>query len=115
MARQFASGMLLLKAVHDCHPRACRGIALLHPKAMPATAGYVYMMAGRNKALYIGVTSNLERRLWQHRTEETGSKFVKGYGLMNLVWFEQFASMRDTIACEKKLKGWRREKESRID
>jgi putative endonuclease len=77
---------------------------------MSSKTGYVYMMAGRNKALYIGVTSNLEQRLWEHHKGDTSSKFAKAYGLMNLVWFEEFSNMRDAIACEKKLKGWRREK-----
>jgi putative endonuclease len=57
--------------------------------------------------VYIGITNNIARRLNQHRRGEAGS-FTKRYHLNRLVWIEHFRNVRDAIACEKKLKGWRR-------
>lgn len=71
--------------------------------------GYsVYILASRrNGTLYVGVTNDLSRRVWQHR-EGTGSGFTKKYGVTMLVWYEHFDQVLDAIACEKKLKRWRR-------
>jgi putative endonuclease len=69
---------------------------------------YVYILASRrNGTLYVGVTNDLARRVWQHR-EGTGSLFTKKYGVTKLVWYEHFHQIVDAIACEKKLKRWRR-------
>jgi len=68
----------------------------------------VYILASRrNGTLYVGVTNDLSRRVWQHR-EGAGSKFAKKYGVTMLVWYEHFHRIDDAIACEKKLKRWRR-------
>jgi putative endonuclease len=55
--------------------------------------------------LYIGVTSNLEGRVWQHINGE-GSKFVKKYRLFDLIYFEYFEQITDAINREKQLKNW---------
>jgi len=69
----------------------------------------VYMMASRQHGtLYIGVTSDLNRRIWEHR-EGVGSKFVKRYGCTRLVWFEVHVSMVVAIQREKSLKRWPRD------
>jgi putative endonuclease len=57
--------------------------------------------------LYIGITNNISSRLYQHRFGEVEG-FTKRYNLSRLVWVEHFRSVNDAIACEKKLKGWRR-------
>jgi putative endonuclease len=57
--------------------------------------------------LYVGVTNNINRRLYQHRFGEVEG-FTKHYRLNRLVWVEHFRNVNDAIACEKKLKGWRR-------
>jgi putative endonuclease len=77
---------------------------------MGATGSYyVYILAsGRHGTLYIGVTSNLRIRLEQHRAGR-GSKFVKQYGVLRLVYVEEFSSPQEAIAREKQLKNWRRE------
>jgi len=65
----------------------------------------VYLMANRrNGALYVGVTSNLVRRVWQHR-EGAFEGFTKRYGCKLLVWFEPHATMLGAIAREKQIKG----------
>ena len=69
----------------------------------------VYMMAsGHYGTLYIGVTSNLNRRIWEHR-EGVGSSFVKRHQCTRLVWFEVHVSMIQAIQREKSLKRWPRD------
>jgi putative endonuclease len=68
---------------------------------------WTYILASRSRRLYIGVTSNLLRRLHQHRTEPSG--FCARYRTVRLVYFESASNPSDAIAREKQLKGWRRE------
>ena len=70
----------------------------------------VYMMANRkNGAIYIGVTSNLPGRAWQHREGVTDG-FTKRYGCKLLVWFEMQEDMEQAILREKQLKAGSRKK-----
>lgn len=69
----------------------------------------VYMMAsGQHGTIYIGVTSNLLRRVYAHR-EGLMPGFTKKYGCRRLVWFEAFTSMEAAIHREKSLKRWPRD------
>ena len=69
----------------------------------------VYILAShRNGTLYIGVTSKLLQRLYQHRAGLIDG-FTKDYGVKRLVWFEQGASMEEAIRREKQLKKWQRQ------
>jgi len=69
----------------------------------------VYMLASRPYGtLYIGVTSNLIGRLWQHRSGEVKG-FTSRYGVHRLVRFELFGEMTGAIAREKQLKRWHRQ------
>ena len=69
----------------------------------------VYMMAsGQHGTLYIGVTSDLNRRAWEHR-EGVIAGFTKRYGCTRLVWFEVHVSMIAAIQREKSLKRWPRD------
>lgn len=68
----------------------------------------VYILASkRNGTLYVGVTSDLVRRVWQHRNDELDG-FTKKYRVHQLVYFELFADMSSAIAREKAIKKWRR-------
>jgi putative endonuclease len=68
----------------------------------------VYLFASQpNGTLYIGVTSDLVKRVWQHR-EGLAEGFTLTYGVKTLVWFEQHESMEAAIGREKALKKWRR-------
>jgi len=70
--------------------------------------GSVYIMAsGRNGTLYIGVTSDLMRRVWQHRTHAVPG-FATRYAVDRLVWYETGGSIAGAIAREKAIKKWRR-------
>ena len=68
----------------------------------------VYILANRkNGTLYIGVTSDLIKRVWQHRMDFMEG-FTKKYRLHRLVFFEYHKTMRDAILREKQLKKWKR-------
>ena len=70
----------------------------------------IYMMAsGRNGTIYVGVTSDLPRRAWEHR-EGTINGFTKRYGCQLLVWFETADTMDVAIAREKQIKAGSRAK-----
>jgi putative endonuclease len=73
-----------------------------------APHGYVYILASkRNGTLYIGVTSNMTKRLWQHQNNSFKG-FTQQYGVKTLVHMEQYPSMDQAIAREKAMKKWRR-------
>lgn len=68
----------------------------------------VYMPASkRNGTLYIGVTSDLVKRIWEHRNSMVDG-FSKRYGVHTLVWYEVHGSMESAIEREKRLKDWKR-------
>lgn len=69
----------------------------------------VYMLASQPRGtLYIGITSELMGRLWQHR-EEALPGFTKRHAVKRLVWFEMHATMESAILREKQLKNWHRQ------
>jgi putative endonuclease len=85
---------------------------------MPATGSnrryWVYMMANKpNGTLYVGVTSSIERRAWEHRTGAIAG-FTKQYGLKRLVYFEAYRDVSKAIAREKEIKGWLRAKKTAL-
>ena len=68
-----------------------------------------YILASqRPGTIYVGVTSNLIRRLWQHR-EEVMPGFTTAHGVKRLVRYEQFGTMELAISREKQLKRWHRQ------
>lgn len=68
----------------------------------------VYILANRrNGTLYVGVTSDLSGRIWQHKSGLVEG-FSKCYGSHQLVWYEVHESMYSAITREKSIKGWRR-------
>ena len=68
----------------------------------------VYLLASRYRGtLYVGVTSDLVQRIWQHR-QGLVEGFTQRYGVHMLVWFEQHATMLDAIARGKRIKEWKR-------
>jgi len=71
-------------------------------------AYFVYILAsGRNGTLYTGVTSDIGRRMWEHRSGEVEG-FSKRYRVHRLVHVEAFDQVENAIAREKALKKWRR-------
>jgi putative endonuclease len=70
---------------------------------------FVYILSSRSRVLYVGVTSDLAKRVWQHRNHVFAG-FSAQYNVTRLVHFEQTSEVREAIAREKEIKGWRREK-----
>jgi putative endonuclease len=71
--------------------------------------GWLYMMADRYRGtIYTGVTADIARRAYQHRTEG-GSRFVQKYKLLRLVYAEPYERIEEAIAREKAIKEWRRQ------
>lgn len=77
---------------------------------------YVYMMSSNsNKALYIGVTNDLVRRVREHKNGISGG-FTLKYSCHKLVYYESFSDIEQSIGREKVLKGWKRfRKDALID
>ena len=68
----------------------------------------VYILASqRNGTLYIGVTSNLVQRIWQHK-EGAVEGFTKKHNVKLLAWYEQHETMESAISREKAMKEWKR-------
>jgi putative endonuclease len=73
--------------------------------------GYIYIMTNKNRTtLYIGVTSDIERRVKQHKDHSYKNSFTHKYNLEYCIYFESFMSIEEAIAREKELKGWSRKK-----
>ncbi len=71
---------------------------------------FVYIMTNKyNTVLYTGVTNNLQRRVWEHKTGR-GSKFTSKYRITKLVYYEETDDIRAAIAREKQIKGGSRAK-----
>ena len=75
---------------------------------------YVYILASVNKVLYIGITRDLGKRLIEHLSGLHPHSFVTQYKVTRLVYCEEFTDVRQAIAREKQLKGWRRSKKVRL-
>ena len=70
--------------------------------------GYVYILASkRNGTLYVGITSDLVRRVWEHREGATPG-FTSKYDVKLLVWYERHDEIESAILREKAIKKWRR-------
>ena len=75
---------------------------------------YVYILTNQsNTTLYIGVTNNLQRRIYEHKNELIDG-FTKRYKLHKLVFFEETNDVNSAIAREKQLKHWTREKKNKL-
>ncbi len=75
---------------------------------MPKTY-YVYIMSNYSHRLYIGMTNDLARRVYEHKNKLV-SGFSSRYDLTHLVYYEVFGTSLEAIAREKQLKGWLRSK-----
>ena len=68
---------------------------------------YVYILSNASRTLYVGVTNDLVRRVWEHKEKKTPG-FTAKYNVTQLVYFEEAAHPQVAIAREKELKGWLR-------
>src|SRR3990167_6274864 len=70
---------------------------------------YVYILSNTSRTLYIGVTNNLERRMYEHKNKLIRG-FTEKYNITRLIYFETTTDIRSAICREKQLKGWLRSK-----
>lgn len=74
---------------------------------------YVYILASENGTLYVGITNNLQRRIYEHKMN-MNEGFTKKYKCYKLVYFEVYNSPNNAILREKQIKRWRRSKKCNI-
>lgn len=74
---------------------------------------YVYIMANQSRTLYVGITNNIRRRVWQHRTRLVEG-FTHHYKIDTLVYVESFGDALTAIEREKQIKHWRRDKKLQL-
>ncbi|MEK7610927.1 MAG: GIY-YIG nuclease family protein [Patescibacteria group bacterium] len=74
---------------------------------------YVYILTNLSATLYIGITSNLSRRIWEHKNKKVDG-FTKRYNINKLIYVENYNNPLEAIAREKELKGWTRQKKMRL-
>jgi putative endonuclease len=73
--------------------------------------GYVYIMTNAHKnVMYTGVTSNLQKRIWEHRNHIYKNSFTERYNVHYLVYYEGFYRIEEAITREKQIKKWSRKK-----
>ncbi|MHB2154791.1 GIY-YIG nuclease family protein [Calditrichota bacterium GD2] len=75
---------------------------------------FVYIMTNwNNKIMYVGITNNLMRRVYEHKNKLIDG-FTKKYNINKLVYYETFQDVRAAIEREKEIKKWRREKKNKL-
>ncbi len=75
---------------------------------------YVYHLTNwNNKVMYLGVTNNLERRVYEHKNK-LHKGFTEKYNINKLVYFEETSDVTEAITREKEIKKWRREKKNAL-
>ena len=73
---------------------------------------YVYLLTNwNNKVMYVGMTNNLERRVYEHKNKLVNG-FTKKYNVNKLVYFEESSDVNAVLSREKEIKKWRREKKT---
>jgi putative endonuclease len=75
-----------------------------------AKSYHVYIMAGYSRTFYIGVTSNLQKRVLEHKTKTHEDSFSAKYNINRLIYAEETEDVLAALEREKQLKRWRREK-----
>ena len=70
---------------------------------------YIYILTNKSNTLYIGLTNNLRKRLWEHKNKLVEG-FSKKYNLDTLIYFEEHQNISQAIVREKQIKGWLRKK-----
>ena len=97
------------RAQRGISPWAKDGLGLIAFVEVPVKTYYVYIMASKSRTLYTGVTSNLERRVFQHRRKLLPG-FTARYNVSRLVYYETSGDVVAAITREKQIKSWGRMK-----
>lgn len=70
---------------------------------------YVYILTNKSFTLYVGVTNDLIRRVWEHQNEFVDG-FTKKYHIHKLIYFEEYGNINQALEREKQIKAWTRKK-----
>ena len=70
---------------------------------------FIYILTNKSNTLYIGVTNNLRKRLYEHKNKLVEG-FTKKYNLYKLIYFEEYQDVNEAIKREKQIKGWIRKR-----
>jgi len=70
---------------------------------------HIYILTNKSGTLYTGITGNLKKRVWQHKTKEVKG-FTQKYNIDRLIYYETFGDVWSAIAREKQIKGWIRQR-----
>ncbi len=90
-------------------PSAGRGGSISYKYEVMKNKYYIYILTNKSYTLYIGVTNNLIRRLWEHKSKLVEG-FTKKYNIDKLIYFEEYTNINESIERERKLKGGIRKK-----
>jgi putative endonuclease len=74
---------------------------------------FVYILSNKSRMLYVGITNDLERRIYEHKMKLVPG-FTSRYGLTSLVYYESTGDVRAAIEREKEIKGWVRRKKTAL-
>lgn len=76
---------------------------------------YVYFLTNKsNRVLYVGVTNNIIRRIYEHKNHLDGNSFTAKYKTTKLVYYEQTGDVKSAIEREKQIKSWNRERKNKL-
>ena len=93
-------------------PSEARNLCPAHNETMPKQF-YVYIMSSKSRVIYVGMTNDLKRRVYQHK-QKLVEGFTQKYNVTMLMYYETTSDVRAAIAREKQIKGWRREKKTEL-
>ena len=105
------SALILYRKVTDC--RVTSFLEMTMEESGSVCMYYVYILANTtNTTIYTGVTNDLERRLWEHRSHIDPNSFTAKYHIEKLVYFEMTSDVTSAIEREKQIKSWSRKKKN---
>lgn len=78
-----------------------------------ASQYYIYIMTNKSGTLYVGITNDLKKRVYEHKNKMIEG-FTKKYNITRLLYFETFNDVLSAITAEKKIKGWLRKKKIKL-
>jgi putative endonuclease len=110
--KSLALSVISTEAMHSIAER--RNLSIFNRIVLPdriraMKTYYVYIMSSKTATLYIGITSNIKKRVYEHKTRLIPG-FTDKYNIDRLVYVETFGDALSAIAREKQIKRWRREK-----
>ena len=76
---------------------------------------FVYILTNfTNSVFYVGITNDINRRVWEHKNKKSINSFTGKYNIYKLVWYEMFPTSGEAILIEKRMKGWTRVKKIKL-